>query len=59
MSNELPHEHETEMIPVSVNSRGYTDEFVCKACRRIVFMHQFSKVCEYEFCPWCGQKVKE
>ena len=38
-------------------SRGYTEEFLCSVCDRIVYMPYMAKECDYEYCPNCGAKI--
>lgn len=36
---------------------GYTDEFICSECECSVFLHNFAKECEFEYCPNCGARM--
>ena len=40
-------------IPVDADKIGYTDKFECSVCKSVVKLYTFSKVCEYDYCPFC------
>lgn len=46
------------LFPIEPDSRGYTDAFRCSACKCNVYMRNYSKECEFEYCPHCGRRVK-
>lgn len=50
---------ETELKPLNVDVRGYTEVFECQNCKSLIRAHIFTKNIEYNFCPYCGMKVKD
>lgn len=36
--------------------RGYSNTFVCGECHKHIRMPFMMKHCEYDYCPYCGQK---
>ena len=50
---------ETELVPIAPDCREYTDQFACLCCQCIIRMYTFMKECSYNYCPYCGAKVKD
>jgi DNA-directed RNA polymerase subunit RPC12/RpoP len=48
----------TELKPVNPDIRGYSDQFVCVKCGAYIWT-PYNYYIDYQFCPYCGEKVKE
>ena len=48
-----------QFIAVDPDSRGYALGFKCSRCGAISCMYIPMKECDYEYCPYCGEKVDE
>ena len=40
-----------------VDGRGYTDLFICGKCSTYIQTPLLTKICEYNYCPWCGNRL--
>ena len=51
----------TKLKPVLAlgDKRGYTDTFKCEVCNRYITAPYAMKDIDYDFCPYCGEKVEE
>ncbi len=58
MVKESTEDKETELVPIAPDCREYTDQFACLCCQCIIQMYTYMKECNYNFCPYCGTKVK-
>ena len=47
------------LVPVDADCRGYTDLFECIACGAVSHIGCAEKVCDSEFCPYCGKPIVE
>jgi len=52
-------EKETELKPIGADVRGYTNVFECQMCRTAIYSGIYLKELDYEYCPYCGKKVKD
>jgi len=50
---------ETELKPLDADGRGYTEVFECQNCKALIWAHILTKDIDYNFCPYCGMKVKD
>ena len=50
---------ETELKPVDADTRGYTNRFECQACLNEIRSEICLKKSDYEYCPYCGRKIKD
>lgn len=50
---------ETELKPIDVDVRGYTNRFECQTCLNEIRFEICLKKSDYEFCPYCGRKIKD
>ena len=41
--------------PVNKDCRGYTNCFKCAKCGANIYTADYSKACEFNFCPYCGE----
>lgn len=41
-----------------VDCRGYTDLFICGKCGTYIQTPLLTKNCEYNYCPWCGNRLE-
>ena len=41
-----------------VDCRGYTDLFICGKCGTYIHTPLLTKNCEYNYCPWCGNRLE-
>lgn len=41
-----------------VDCRGYTDLFICGKCGTYIQTPLLTKICEYNYCPWCGNRLE-
>jgi len=46
-----------EFIAKNVDSRGYSDCFVCSGCGSFIYPSTLEKELDYEYCPYCGVKA--
>ena len=51
--------HETELKPIDVDVRGYTNRFECQMCLAEIYSEICLKQSDYEYCPYCGRKIKD
>lgn len=56
---EVKRMEETELKPLNVDDRGYTEVFECYNCKSLIRAHILTKYIDYNFCPYCGMKVKD
>ena len=45
-------------IPHLQDARGYADEYECSACKRFVHFPYPTRICDYEYCPYCNAKME-
>lgn len=50
---------ETELKPIDVDVRGYTNRFECQMCLAEICSEICLKNSDYEYCPYCGRKIKD
>lgn len=52
---------ETELKPIGVDARGCTNVFECQTCKAVIYsgIYLKEKELDYEFCPYCGRKIKD
>ena len=50
---------ETELKPIDVDVRGYTNRFECQMCLAVIYSEICLKNSDYEYCPYCGRKIKD
>ena len=50
---------ETELKPIDVDVRGYTNRFECQMCLAEIRSEICLKKSDYEYCPYCGRKIKD
>lgn len=50
---------ETELKPIDVDVRGYTNRFECQMCLAEIHSEICLKKSDYEYCPYCGRKIKD
>lgn len=48
-----------QFIAVDPDSRGYAFGFMCSRCDAISWMYIPMKECDYEYCPYCGEKADD
>lgn len=46
-------------IPINADCRGYTNHFRCSVCKSDVHLDNFSKWCDYLYCPFCGKEMDD
>lgn len=61
VARELAIEAIAKQIPTSVkkswqDARGYTNTFICGKCDVHIQMAYMMNGCDYEYCPYCGNK---
>lgn len=50
---------ETELKAIDIDVRGYTNRFECQSCLAVIYSEIFLKQSDYEYCPYCGRKIKD
>lgn len=50
---------ETELKPIDTDARGYTNRFECQMCLAEIYSEICLKNSDYEYCPYCGRKIKD
>lgn len=50
---------ETELKAIDVDVRGYTNRFECQLCLAEIYSEICLKNSDYEYCPYCGRKIKD
>ena len=50
---------ETELKPIDADVRGYTNRFECQMCLAEIYTEICLKKSDYEYCPYCGRKIKD
>lgn len=50
---------ETELKAIETDARGYTNRFECQACLNVICVEICLKQIDYEYCPYCGRKIKD
>ena len=52
-----------KQIPTSISkswrdARGYTNTFICGKCKAHIQMPYMMNKCDYEYCPYCGNRLE-
>ena len=45
--------------PVNADNRGYTNCYKCEKCGALIYTAEYSKFCEFNFCPYCAAPEEE
>lgn len=43
--------------PYKPDELGYSYQFQCIRCERIITLTYPKRDCDYNYCPWCGREI--
>ena len=47
-----------KLQPITTDNRGFTTEFECTNCNRVINIGLPDKDLDFNFCPYCGKEVE-